>query len=107
MSFLTSLIPWISSAIVYGTVIMFGALGEILTEKSGHLNLGVPGLMFLGAFSSFAAAFLYESKTEEPSTAVMILLPLTVGFVDVTIGAAVICIAATVAAIEEVVSFFL
>lgn len=83
---MNSLISWICSAIIYGTVIMFGALGEILTEKSGHLNLGVPGLMFLGAFSSFAAAFLYESKTEEPSTAIMILLPLTVGFVVSCLG---------------------
>ena len=36
------------SAIVFGTVIMFGALGEILTQKSGNLNLGVPGIMYLG-----------------------------------------------------------
>ena len=31
---MNSLISWICSAVVYGTVIMFGALGEILTEKS-------------------------------------------------------------------------
>lgn len=86
MSFLTSLIPWISSAIVYGTVIMFGALGEILTEKSGHLNLGVPGLMFLGAFSSFATAYFYENSTETPSKALLILLPLAVGFIVSSLG---------------------
>ena len=83
---MNSLISWICSAVVYGTVIMFGALGEILTEKSGHLNLGVPGLMFLGAFSSFATAFLYESHTENPSKILLVLLPLLVGFVVSCLG---------------------
>ena len=83
---MNSLISWICSAVVYGTVIMFGALGEILTEKSGHLNLGVPGLMFLGAFSSFATAFLYESHTENPSKILLVLLPLLVGFIVSCLG---------------------
>ncbi len=81
-----SIVSWIMSAVVYGTVIMFGALGEILTEKSGHLNLGVPGLMFLGAFSSFATAYLYENSTETPSKALLVILPLTVGFVVSCLG---------------------
>lgn len=83
---MNSLISWITSAIVYGTVIMFGALGEILTEKSGHLNLGVPGLMFLGGFSGFATAFLYETSTDNPSTALLIALPLIVGFAVSCLG---------------------
>jgi len=45
---LDSLISWINSAVIFGTVIMFGSVGEILTEKSGNLNLGVPGVMYLG-----------------------------------------------------------
>ncbi len=81
-----SVISWITSAIVYGTVIMFGALGEILTEKSGHLNLGVPGLMFLGGFSGFATAFLYENSTETPSKVLLILLPLAVAFITSCLG---------------------
>lgn len=83
---MNSLISWIMSAVVYGTVIMFGALGEILTEKSGHLNLGVPGLMFLGAFSSFATAYLYENSTENPSKILLVLLPLVVGFAVSCLG---------------------
>lgn len=81
-----SIVSWIMSAVVYGTVIMFGALGEILTEKSGHLNLGVPGLMFLGAFSSFATAYLYENSTENPSKVLLVLLPLVVGFAAACFG---------------------
>ena len=83
---MNSLISWICSAVVYGTVIMFGALGEILTEKSGHLNLGVPGLMFLGAFSSFATAFLYETHTENPSKVLLIMIPLLSGFIVSCLG---------------------
>ena len=42
---MSSLIAWILRAIPFGTIIMYGALGETLTEKSGNLNLGVPGIM--------------------------------------------------------------
>ena len=45
----------LQSAVSFGTVIMFGAIGEILTEKSGNLNLGVPGIMYLGGISGLAA----------------------------------------------------
>lgn len=38
----SSLIAWIMRAIPFGTIIMYGALGETVTEKSGNLNLGVP-----------------------------------------------------------------
>lgn len=58
---------------------MFGALGETLTEKSGHLNLGVPGMMFLGGFAAFAASLLYE-KSPNPIPALMVILPLIAGF---------------------------
>ena len=39
------IIQLLQSAVCFGTVIMYGALGEILTEKTGNLNLGVPGIM--------------------------------------------------------------
>lgn len=58
---LNQIIILINSAIFYGTVIMFGALGEIVTEKSGNLNLGVPGVMYLGAIGGLIGAFFYES----------------------------------------------
>lgn len=56
----------LQAAIVFGTVILFGAMGEILTEKSGNLNLGVPGVMCLGGIAGLAGAFLYESSTASP-----------------------------------------
>ena len=54
------LLTLVNSAIAFGTVIMLGALGEILIEKAGNLNLGIPGIMFLGAIGGLIAAFFYE-----------------------------------------------
>ena len=38
-SVLTNVINWIMRAVIFGTVVMYGALGETLTEKSGNMNL--------------------------------------------------------------------
>ena len=51
------LIVFIQKAIVQGICILYGALGEIMTEKSGNLNLGVPGIMYLGGFAGFASSY--------------------------------------------------
>lgn len=61
---MTEMIALLQAAVIFGTVIMFGALGEILTEKSGNLNLGVPGIMYLGGIAGLAGAFWYETNFE-------------------------------------------
>ncbi len=66
----------LQAALVFGTVILFGSIGEILTEKSGNLNLGVPGIMSLGGIAGLAGAFLYENSVAEPSAALGILISL-------------------------------
>lgn len=71
---MSNLIAWIIRAIPFGTIIMYGAMGEILTEKSGNLNLGVPGIMYLGGFAGFASAFYYENNAAAPNGAVCVLL---------------------------------
>ncbi|WP_373322971.1 ABC transporter permease [Desulforamulus aquiferis] len=48
-----------ATAITAGTPILFAALGEILTERSGILNLGVEGMMLVGAVSGFAFAISF------------------------------------------------
>lgn len=40
---------FLSRSIKFSAVFLYGATGEIITEKSGHLNLGIPGIMCLGA----------------------------------------------------------
>ncbi len=71
---MTQLISLLTSAIVFGTVILYGAVGEIITEKSGNLNLGVPGIMYLGGIAGLAAAFFYEMHAAEPVGAIGLVL---------------------------------
>lgn len=60
------IIIFIQKAIAQGIGILFGALGEILTEKSGNLNLGIPGIMYMGGIAGLIGAFLYEKSIETP-----------------------------------------
>jgi ABC-type uncharacterized transport system permease subunit len=45
----------LASAVTYGTPLLYAALGELLTERSGVLNLGVEGMMLIGAVMGFWA----------------------------------------------------
>ncbi|MEW6727264.1 ABC transporter permease [Desulforudis sp. 1088] len=51
------LIALLATAVTAGTPLLFAALGEILAERSGVLNLGVEGMMLVGAISGFMVAF--------------------------------------------------
>lgn len=55
---MTVLITFIQKAIMQGVCMLFGADGEILTEKSGNLNLGVPGMMYMGGDCRSYRSFL-------------------------------------------------
>lgn len=57
---MSSLIALLVASVTFGTVLMYGTLGEILTEKSGNLNLGVEGIMYMGGAFGLAGAFTYE-----------------------------------------------
>lgn len=57
---MSTLITLIVAAVTFGTVLMYGTLGEILTEKTGNLNLGVEGIMYMGGAFGLAGAFYYE-----------------------------------------------
>jgi len=50
------LVPLLAAAVQSGTPILYATLGEILTEKSGVLNLGVEGIMMVGALAGFLAS---------------------------------------------------
>ncbi len=45
------------AAVIASTPLLLATLGELLTEKAGHLNLGVEGMMLLGAVAGFATGF--------------------------------------------------
>ncbi|WP_033164551.1 ABC transporter permease [Clostridium sp. KNHs205] len=61
------LLTFIQNAISQGISILFGATGEIVTEKSGNLNLGIPGIMYMGGIAGLMGAFFYEKSTETPN----------------------------------------
>ena len=76
----------LQSSICFGTVIMYGAIGEILTEKSGNLNLGVPGIMYLGGISGLAASFFYEFNNPDPNGLVCLLISFLAAFLVSALG---------------------
>ena len=57
-------IQFIQRAILQGTPLLFGSTGEIITEKSGNLNLGIPGIMYMGGISGVIGGFLYQEAAE-------------------------------------------
>ncbi|MCI6569018.1 MAG: ABC transporter permease [Dysosmobacter sp.] len=82
----SQLFQLLQSAVVFGTVIMFGALGEILTEKSGNLNLGVPGIMYLGGIAGLAASFFYEFNNPDPNRWVCLIISFIAAFIAAALG---------------------
>ena len=80
------LIIFIQKAIVQGICILYGALGEIMTEKSGNLNLGIPGIMYMGGISGLMGAFLYEKDNPNPNALVGVLISFLCAFACAAIG---------------------
>ncbi|MBR6523885.1 MAG: ABC transporter permease [Clostridia bacterium] len=66
----------INKAIVQGIPLLFGSTGEIITEKSGNLNLGIPGIMYVGGSAGIIGAYLYEHYVDVPHPALCIIIPL-------------------------------
>lgn len=58
---MTMFINFLYAAITSGTPLLFGTLGEIVTEKAGNLNLGVEGMMAIGAIAGFYAGYTTNS----------------------------------------------
>lgn len=83
---MTQFISLFQAAVVFGTIIMYGALGEILTEKSGNLNLGVPGIMYLGGIAGLTGVFFYENAVAEPSAFLCILIAFVCAFAAAMLG---------------------
>ena len=81
---LNFLVTFIPRAIMQGIPLLYGSTGEILTEKSGNLNLGIPGIMYIGAISSVIGAFYYETLT--PKGAMNPLLAILIPLVCCLIG---------------------
>ena len=70
------LVAFIQRAVVQGIPLLFGSTGEILTEKSGNLNLGTAGVMYVGGIMGVIGAFLYEQNAAQMNTFLTILIPI-------------------------------
>lgn len=81
------IITFIQKAIMQAIGILFGSMGEIVTEKSGNLNLGIPGLMYMGGIAGLLGAFFYESAVAVPVPFVGMLISLTAALLCSAFGA--------------------
>ena len=70
------LVAFIQRAVVQGIPLLFGSTGEILTEKSGNLNLGTAGVMYVGGITGVIGAFLYEQNATQMNTFLTVLIPI-------------------------------
>ena len=81
------ILKFIVAAVGAGTPLLFGTVGEIMSEKVGHLNLGVEGMMAIGAVAGFAAGYATGNLAAAMAAAflagmlaALIYAVLTVGF---------------------------
>jgi len=70
---------FIQRAIMQGIPLLYGSTGEIITEKSGNLNLGIPGIMYVGGMSGVIGAFMYENAfvghTQDMNPFLAVMIP--------------------------------
>ena len=70
------IITFIQRAIMQSIPLLFGSTGETITEKGGNLNLGIPGIMYVGGISGVIGAFFYEKSVETVNPFLAVLIPL-------------------------------
>ena len=63
---LEAILSFLPRVIAQGTPLLFGSTGEIITQKSGNMNLGIPGVMYVGGICGVIGAFLYEQSLPNP-----------------------------------------
>lgn len=79
-------VAFIQKAVTQGIPILYGASGEIITERSGNLNLGIPGIMYMGAVGGLAGSFIYEQSVATPNGWVGVICALIVSILFSLIG---------------------
>ena len=79
---MTPIVSFLVSAIGLGMTLLYGSTGETITEKSGHLNLGIPGVMCVGAACGCCAEAIYFSIVGIKGTipVLTVLIPVLAAF---------------------------
>lgn len=75
-----NIITFLIRAIKIGSSFLYGATGETITEKSGHLNLGIPGIMCVGASCGCVAEATYVNAVTTVNPFLAVLLPILAAF---------------------------
>ena len=86
---------FIQKAIAQGIAILLGANGEIITEKSGNLNLGIPGIMYMGGIAGLLGAFFYEKAVEVPVPFIGFLISIICCLICASLAALLYCFLTT------------
>ncbi len=85
---MNAVILLIYNAVLNGTPLLFGTVGEVLTQKSGNMNLGVEGMMYMGGAVGLGAAFYYEKMAGAAASGpVAVILALIFAFLAGAVGA--------------------
>ena len=82
-------------AVMQGIPLLYGSTGEILTEKSGNLNLGIPGVMYVGGICGVIGAFFYEqsvASAAEMSAVLAIGIPMLASLLGSLIMGLIYCL---------------
>ena len=61
-----AILSFLPRAIAQGIPLLYGSTGEIITQKSGNMNLGIPGVMYVGGICGVIGAFFYEQSLPSP-----------------------------------------
>ena len=80
MKTLDTVVLLLIAAITYGTPLLYGTLGEVLTERSGNLNLGVEGILFMGGAFGLGGVYYCEKLLGTPSGIAAIAIALLCAF---------------------------
>lgn len=85
---MNDLLKFIVAAVLTGIPLLYGTVGEVLTEKSGNLNLGVEGMMYMGGALGLGAAFYYEKIAGAAASGpVAVVLAILFSFLAGALGA--------------------
>lgn len=77
------IIALLCAAVLNGAPLLYGTLGEILSEKSGNLNLGVEGMMFVGGACGLGGAFYYEMAMGDAAIGIIaVIIAIVAAFIS-------------------------
>jgi len=86
-------VSFIPRAVVQGIPLLYGSIGETLTEKAGNLNLGIPGVMYVGGISGVIGAFLYEQAAGQSMNGLLaVAIPLLASLVGSLLMGLIYCL---------------